>query len=785
MPNNTGDLLAGRYQIQRVLGEYDDRRITFGPTFLGYDNALGVSVVIKRYRLDIHVEESQLGSTTAWREARAKAEDAYRHDRGTLLSLVRTMARPFKSNSVVGIRDFFEADGAGHVVMDYVQGTTLRELADEQGGRLPLEQALELLAPVLDGLVELHGRGLVHGDVTPEHVVVNKRGRVRLIGFELPRPKRATTVTVDLNPYDALSKNHWIYYDPATGQAVDPYREPCATQDVYGFCATLYDCLCGQAPPDAMSRVMGAELVAPHELGAGVSSAYEQVIMRGLELQDEGRFQSMAELRDALDEAATAPPEPRRGTRAERPTAAQRRHLAVSLYVDDNDEAYAVGWDADAQSWSKLRAVGSVPRVEAGSAAFMPLRHALEAEIGPISHGVLVTRPREYEERVLLMRNLELAGVAIQRVVSQVEAVAFEFGSTRDALDEVLLCAIHVGGEHVQVGFFEVDAEAVTTLSLRARKVGDASECERVLRRMVNEGRRFVASDSSGARQRRAACVSADENDYARMAVSALTPFARPESVTLGNRSDVTHAAMRLSWHMMGEHSSRMLLCALWHEVHVRCGDLRTRVLDHDVNTPTSVDVAIEREKSRSLYVEFTSPYDERLFRSLKIPLEQEDAMYDARNLELCVTIESSGDVSLDVAAAGSAKPYHYELARLVGTRKAMDVPEGIMEIISALDETERALRMLDQTQRATPAGRGLMQLQRTMSAGLGTLGVQRYSAVGMPFDPHLHEAESSVANPNDEPLVVTSVIRHGYRYRGAVIRRSFVKVAPQGQATR
>ena len=777
MPENNGEVLAGRYRIQQALGKYNDSVNTFGPTFLGFDVALGVPVVIKRYRLDIHVGKSDTGSKSAWDDAKKRAAISYREDRRGLLALVRTLARPFKSPAMIGIRDFFEADGTGYVVMDYVEGTTLRELVAKGGGPMPMDRVLEILNPVFDGLTELHQRGLTHGDITPDHVIINKRGKTRLIGFELPRPRRSTTVSLLLKPYDALSENHYLYYDSVTGQAVDPYREPNASQDVYELCATMYACLCGQEPLDVMARVRGRELVPPRRLGVPLKGGYEQVLMRGLELYDDDRYQTIGELRKDLQAAPTMREEHEsiRGKAAMTP---QNRRVEAVLYVDDFDDVSVMGWDVEANILTAPQHVGEMPPVDVGAHALAHLEQTLMELIGPSERVMVVSRPREFTEHVLLRRNLEQVGIPVRRVVSHVEVVAFEYASAYDPHDAVLLCAIHVGELYVQVGFFAIDNGSVTSLSLCVRKVRESRERRDVIGDMVEKGIRSIDASVAAEKNRRVVRATVDNMKMAEDVRFALGPFARREYVSIGMRGDVMRTAMVLMRDMLTTSHPWRLAAGLWWGVHVRRGDLRLRVLESGVNKPATKAVTIQSEGDDPLYVEFTSPYNDNLYRSLRVPFTKEGvSLENARELDVVVKIAEDDAVVMDVSARG-ALVQHIVLAELIGSARALETPPGIMELISVLDESDQLLRDLDAANRFSPAGRSLAALQRKLLAELETLGVQYYVCVGLPFDSHLHELHTRKKHATSSGAVIANEIRRGFRYRGRILRRSLVEVA-------
>ena len=95
---------------------------------------------------------------------------------------------------IVNVTDFFEANNTAYIVMEYLDGITLKEYIAENGVLSP-EDILELMAPVLESLDEVHKQGLIHRDISPDNIMLLKNGKVKLDGVTYQVKNYAVQVT--------------------------------------------------------------------------------------------------------------------------------------------------------------------------------------------------------------------------------------------------------------------------------------------------------------------------------------------------------------------------------------------------------------------------------------------------------------------------------------------------------------------------------------------------------------------------------------------------------------
>lgn len=275
-------LLQGRYRIGRVLGEGG-----FGITYLGLDENLGRLVAVKEYFPTSFVlrENSVSLGVTCYT---SQGKDFYEKGRDQFLQEARTMARLDKAQEIVRVMDFFSANNTAYLVMEFLEGETLKELVAHRGP-IPAKELLDLMRPVVAAVGTIHQAGILHRDISPDNVMVLKDGGVKLMDFGCARElEGGRTMTVVL-------KHGFAPLEQYTGRGQGPWS------DVYSLSATLYYCLTGKVPPRAVERSEEAdELVSPTRLGAELTPRQERALLKGLGVHTRDRWQSAEEFYGAL-----------------------------------------------------------------------------------------------------------------------------------------------------------------------------------------------------------------------------------------------------------------------------------------------------------------------------------------------------------------------------------------------------------------------------------------------------------------------------------------------------
>jgi serine/threonine protein kinase len=253
---------VGKYEIASVLGQG-----AFGVTYRARDLQLDREVALKEY-LPALLATRIDGITVLPRST--QAADDFAWGRGRFLDEAKTMARLAHVPAVVQVHDFLEANGTAYVVMQLLEGETLAAYRGRKG-RLSPSAIERLLGPLLDGLEQVHGKGVLHRDIKPENIIIAPDGSPSLIDFGASRvaiADRTQALTAVFTPAYAAPEQF------TSGQQ-GPYT------DIYAMAATLYACVTGKEPVSAANRIMAgapmpsAREVAAADYGANLLSAID------------------------------------------------------------------------------------------------------------------------------------------------------------------------------------------------------------------------------------------------------------------------------------------------------------------------------------------------------------------------------------------------------------------------------------------------------------------------------------------------------------------------------
>ena len=288
-----GTVLEGRYRVGEILGEGG-----FGITYLGHDIKLDIPVAIKEY-YPFGVAVRQNTSSLDISVSRSDSSEIFRKGKESFLTEARNLGRFSDEESVVYVRDHFEANNTAYIIMEYLDGQSLKDYV-EANGPMTFEQVFALLEPIMDVLDKIHAAGMIHRDVSPSNMFILKNGKVKLLDFGTARDINADgekSLSVVLKPGYAPVEQYQSH------GAQGPWS------DVYALCASIYKLITGVTPENAVNRISGDKLKRPSELGAEISPVEENALMAGLEVRAADRIGSMKELKSAF-QGYTLPEDP-------------------------------------------------------------------------------------------------------------------------------------------------------------------------------------------------------------------------------------------------------------------------------------------------------------------------------------------------------------------------------------------------------------------------------------------------------------------------------------------
>lgn len=268
-----------KYEIQRVLGSG-----SFGVTYLAMDLVLEHQVAIKEYApagICRRQTDGSLCPAEGYEAEFAEGRRRFREEAARIYGM-------FDLPGICSVLDFFEENGTAYLVEEYLPGGTFRAyLNGRRGHVLPFAECRTLFAPVLEGLCQLHARGIIHRDISPDNLMCTGDGAWKLIDF-------GAAFQIGEQTAERSGK---IAYAPPELYAKEENCGPWT--DLYAICCVIYEALTGHRPPSAIKRLRKDRL-RPAASYAAIPPKAEAALMQGLSLDISRRFFYVGSLMEGL-----------------------------------------------------------------------------------------------------------------------------------------------------------------------------------------------------------------------------------------------------------------------------------------------------------------------------------------------------------------------------------------------------------------------------------------------------------------------------------------------------
>lgn len=284
-----GTVLQERYLIGTVLGFGG-----FGITYKAWDSRLSTVVAIKEFFPSGLVNRVPGGVKIGIFSGDKQTEFNNRLER--FLEEARNMAKFNREPNIVNIFDFFQENGTAYIVMEFLDGISIKEYLKKYG-KIREDRAISMITDVMTALKTIHAQGIIHRDISPDNIFLTNDNQIKVLDFGAARfstGEKEETLSAVIKPGYAPPEQ----YRSKSKQG--PYT------DIYATGATLYKMLTGITPVESIERALEDTLKKPSEFLPELDPALDKAIMKAMALKPEIRFQNIEHFRQAIQKQRNA-----------------------------------------------------------------------------------------------------------------------------------------------------------------------------------------------------------------------------------------------------------------------------------------------------------------------------------------------------------------------------------------------------------------------------------------------------------------------------------------------
>ena len=271
MENYVGKRLDGRYEIIEIIGVGG-----MAVVYKAFDNIDNRIVAVKILKDEYLTNE----------EFRRRFKNESK--------AIAVLSHP----NIVKVFDVSYGDRLQYIVMEYVEGITLKEYIEQQGV-IDTREAVYFVTQILRALQHAHDKGIVHRDIKPQNIMLISDGTIKVTDFGIARFSRSETKTMTET---AIGSVHYISPEQAKGSVTD------SKSDLYSVGVVLYEMLTGKLPFQSDNAVSVALMqlqkdpIQPRQINPNIPVGLEQIIMRAMQKNPNDRYQSASEMLVDIDE---------------------------------------------------------------------------------------------------------------------------------------------------------------------------------------------------------------------------------------------------------------------------------------------------------------------------------------------------------------------------------------------------------------------------------------------------------------------------------------------------
>ncbi|MCR4647666.1 MAG: Stk1 family PASTA domain-containing Ser/Thr kinase [Lachnospiraceae bacterium] len=269
-----GMVIGGRYEIQELIGTGG-----MSDVYRAKDNKLNRNVAVKVLKQEF--SENREFVSKFRREAEAAAN----------------LMHP----NIVTVYDVGEENGISYIVMELVDGYTLKQYIEKKS-RLNIQECISIAIPIASGIEAAHNNGIIHRDIKPQNVIISKDGKVKVTDFGIAKTTTSNTISSNV-----MGSVHYTSPEQARGGFSDE------KSDIYSLGITLFEMVTGRVPFNGDTTVAIAikhiqeEMPSPRQFVEDIPVSIEQIILKCTQKSPDRRYQKMSEVIEDLKKAYISP----------------------------------------------------------------------------------------------------------------------------------------------------------------------------------------------------------------------------------------------------------------------------------------------------------------------------------------------------------------------------------------------------------------------------------------------------------------------------------------------
>nr|MCR4924921.1 Stk1 family PASTA domain-containing Ser/Thr kinase [Clostridiales bacterium] len=447
MDNYVGKRIDGRYEIEQILGVGG-----MAVVYKAHDNIDDRTVAVKILKEEFLANE----------EFRRRFKNESK--------AIAVLSHP----NIVKVYDVSFGENLQYIVMEYIDGITLKEYIEQQG-IIDCKIAVHFVTQILRALQHAHDKGIVHRDVKPQNIMLLQDGTIKVTDFGIARFSRSETRTMTES---AIGSVHYISPEQARGEITDEKA------DIYSVGVVLYEMLTGQLPFQSDNAVtvaimqLQSDAIKPSKINDSIPLGLEQITLRAMQKNPRDRYQSAAEMLLDLDEFKRNPnikfdynyfvdQEPTKfidknvSAKAQPPVASTAPIVGVDAAMEDGEEV---------QDNVKTKTIPIVAGIAAGLAAVVVIILLILSFTGVIGGGEKIEVPnfinKNYETEIYNNEEYKDLTIEVKRQVNTDVASGTVFqqnptAGTKVAKSRTITLYVATGDQNIEVP--NVTGETIAT----------------------------------------------------------------------------------------------------------------------------------------------------------------------------------------------------------------------------------------------------------------------------------------------------------------------------------